>query len=228
MTKINRIRGFIFDLDGVLVDTAMYHEECWREMAQTYQIKVTPEVLEMTKGVSRMDALDIVLQDRAGDFPHEEKVRMASWKNDNYLKKIDKLTPDDLLPGVLKFLETCKRLGLKIGVGSSSKNAKKVLTNLKITHLFDAISDGTNIINSKPDPEVFTIAIERLNLNPGDCIVFEDAQDGIFAAKAAGCWVVGIDTRPVPILHSADLIIAGLNQSTPQNIIDKIQAKKVE
>lgn len=184
----------IFDLDGVLVDTARFHYRAWADMAHDLGFEFTPEQGEVTKGVSRMASLDIVL--RAGGmadrFSQEEKERLAAEKNARYLAYVATMTPDDVLPGVRAFLADLKRHGVKTALGSASKNAGTILDRCAIRDVFDAIVDGTLVSRAKPDPEVFSRGAELLGIAPEACVVFEDAAAGIEAAARAGMRSVGV------------------------------------
>ncbi len=184
----------LFDLDGVLVDTARFHYRAWADLAHDLGFEFTPEQGEATKGVSRMASLDIVL--RAGRlenrFSQEEKERLAAEKNARYLGYVSTMTPDDVLPGVRDFLADLKRHGVKIALGSASKNAGTILDRCALRDVFDAIVDGTLVSRAKPDPEVFAKGAELLNMAPEVCVVFEDAAAGIEAAARAGMRSVGV------------------------------------
>ena len=191
---IKMITCCIFDLDGVLVDTARFHYRAWADMAHELGFEFTPEQGEATKGVSRMASLDIVL--RAGSmenrFTQEEKERLATEKNARYLAYVATMTPDDVLPGVREFLADLKRHGIKTALGSASKNAGTILDRCALRNAFDAIVDGTLISRAKPDPEVFSKGAELLSTSPEVCVVFEDAAAGIEAAARAGMRSVGV------------------------------------
>ncbi len=184
----------LFDLDGVLVDTARFHYRAWADLAHDLGFEFTPEQGEATKGVSRMASLDIVL--RAGGlenrFSQEEKERLAAEKNARYLGYVSTMTPDDVLPGVRDFLADLKRHGVKIALGSASKNAGTILDRCALRDVFDAIVDGTLVSRAKPDPEVFSKGAELLHMAPEVSVVFEDAAAGIEAAARAGMRSVGV------------------------------------
>ncbi len=184
----------IFDLDGVLVDTARYHYQAWAILAQELGFTFTAEQGEATKGVSRMASLDIVLQ--AGGLLHrftvEEKERMAAEKNARYLDFVARMTPDEVLLGVRPFLQDLRAHGVKIVLGSASKNAGVILDRCELRCYFDAVVDGTLVSRAKPDPEVFAKGAEIVRERPSDCVVFEDAAAGIEAATRAGMRSVGM------------------------------------
>ncbi len=189
----------IFDLDGVLVDTAKYHYLAWAALARELGFEFTPEQGEATKGVSRMASLDIVL--RAGGmenrFSAEEKERMAAGKNARYLDYVNRMTADEVLPGVLPFLQELKAKGVGVVLGSASKNAGVILDRCGLRALFDRIVDGTLVSKAKPDPEVFAKGAELAGKEPAVCVVFEDAAAGVEAATRAGMRSVGVGGSPL-------------------------------
>lgn len=201
------MKGCIFDLDGVIVDTAKYHYLAWKKIADEFGFVFTEKDNERLKGVSRMASLDILLSIGGILLSEAEKLQVADKKNEIYLGYILKMTPDEVLPGVLTFLKTLHDQGIKVSLGSASKNAKTILHQVGIENLFDAVADGTNVSKAKPDPEVFLKGAELLNLSPVDCVVFEDAQAGIEAAHRAGMKCVGIGD-PVT-LREADTVVGG-------------------
>ncbi len=201
-------KAFIFDLDGVLVDTARFHYQAWKRLAQTLGFDFTLQQNEQLKGVSRMKSLEYLLDWGGVVCTDEEKQRLATQKNDWYLELVDQMTHSDVLPGVLDFLQYAKANHIKTAVGSASKNAMRILRRIDILDYFDVVVDGNAVLASKPDPEVFIKAAQLLEIHPGDCLVFEDAQAGIEAAKAAGMQVVGIGKESD--LQGADLVVSGV------------------
>ena len=201
------IDAFIFDLDGVIVDTAKYHYLALKKIADEFGFVFTEKDNERLKGVSRMASLDILLSIGGVHLSEGEKLQVADKKNEIYLGYILKMTPDEVLPGVLTFLKTLRDQGIKISLGSASKNAKTILHQVGIENLFDAVADGTNVSKAKPDPEVFLKGAELLNLSPADCVVFEDARAGIEAAHRAGMKCVGIGDSVT--LREADTVVGG-------------------
>lgn len=201
------MKGCIFDLDGVIVDTAKYHYLAWKKIADEFGFVFTGKDNERLKGVSRMASLDILLSIGGVHLSEGEKLQVADKKNEIYLGYILKMTPDEVLPGVLTFLKTLRDQGIKISLGSASKNAKTILHQVGIENLFDAVADGTNVSKAKPDPEVFLKGAELLNLSPADCVVFEDARAGIEAAHRAGMKCVGIGDSVT--LREADTVVGG-------------------
>lgn len=186
------IKGIIFDLDGVLVFTDQFHFAAWKQLASELGYTIDEEMNSRLRGVSRMDSLNIVLEKYEGILSNEQKVVLADRKNKIYLNYLENMVPSDVSNAVRKTLADLHERGYKIALGSSSRNAKIILKKVALEEAFDAISDGTNISKSKPDPEVFLKAAEYLDLQPEECIVVEDAYAGIDAAKAGNMQAVGI------------------------------------
>ena len=180
------IKAVIFDLDGVIVTTDDCHYTAWKKMADDEGIYFDRKINERLRGVSRMQSLEIVLEKSDKAYTEQEKLALAAKKNAYYVDLIQKLTPHDVLGGVMKNLETLKEHGIKIAIGASSKNTPIILNRIGLADYFDAVSDGNNIKNSKPDPEVFLKAAEMLNIAPENCMIVEDADAGIEAGKRAG------------------------------------------
>lgn len=204
------LKGAIFDLDGVIVDTAKYHYLAWRRLAQELGFEFTEKDNERLKGVSRMRSLEILLEvgGMTGRFGQAELDEMARRKNEWYVEYISKMKEDEILPGAAECLKACRARGIRTSLGSASKNSGLILNNLGLRPLFDAIVDGNRTQRAKPDPEVFLLAASDLGLQPGECVVFEDAQAGIEAAKAGGMTAVACG-RPED-LTGWDFIIRGL------------------
>ena len=186
-------KGFIFDLDGVICFTDEYHYLAWKALADSEGIYFDKTINLRLKGVSRMDSLDIILERANKTYTQEEKIAMATKKNEIYCEYLQKMSPKDVTQEVVDTLKKLKEMGIKISLGSSSKNAKLILTKIGLLDMFDAIADGTDITKSKPDPEVFLCAAKKLGFEPKDCCVVEDAKAGIDAAKAGGFTAIGID-----------------------------------
>lgn len=180
------IKAVIFDLDGVIVSTDDCHYHAWKKMADEEGIYFDMEINNRLRGVSRMASLDIVLEMANREYSEDEKQALAEKKNNYYKKLICELTPNDILPGAMETLEELKKNGIKIAIGSSSKNTPIILKQIGLDTYFDAISDGNNITHSKPDPEVFLKAAEMLGISPEHCMIVEDADAGIEAGKRAG------------------------------------------
>jgi beta-phosphoglucomutase len=214
-----KITACLFDMDGVIVDTAKHHFLAWQRLADSLSIDFNEHHNEQLKGVSRVDSLEKILQWGGLVLDNQRKHELMELKNKWYLEYISGLTPDDILPGVLSFFRELKSVGIAIGLGSSSKNANLVLSCLNIESYFDAVVDGNMIHMSKPHPEVFLRGAQLLHSAPSDTIVFEDAQSGIEAAVAGGFHAVGIGSAAVlkgahvvwPSMQSAS--IALLKQS---------------
>ena len=180
------IKAVIFDLDGVIVSTDDCHYRAWKKMADEEGIYFDREINNHLRGVSRMASLEIVLEKANREYSEKEKQEMAERKNNYYKELICELTPDDVLTGVKEKLDVLKENGIKIAIGSSSKNTPIILKQIGLDNYFDAVSDGNNITHSKPDPEVFLKAAEMLNIAPENCMIVEDADAGIEAGKRAG------------------------------------------
>ncbi len=187
-----KYEAVLFDLDGVILSTDDFHYKAWKKMADREGIFFNREINERLRGVSRMESLAIILERAEKEYTEEQKVEMATFKNDFYRESLDELNPNHTFKGVITFLEFLKGRGIKIAIGSSSKNAKFILKQIGLFDTFEAISDGTNITNSKPDPEVFIKAAEMLGVAPQKCLVVEDAEAGIDAAIAGGMDSLGV------------------------------------
>ena len=208
---MNKIKACLFDLDGVVVDTAKYHYLAWNRLANSLGFNFTEKDNERLKGVSRMRSLEILLSVGNVNPSEKEKLKMAKEKNDWYVEYISKLDESEILPGVKEFLIELRQNGIKIALGSASKNSMIILNNLNLTSYFDAIIDGNKVSKAKPDPEVFLLGARELNVQPSECVVFEDAQAGIDAAKAANMKVIGIGQKDV--LVNVDKIFEGLSNA---------------
>jgi len=208
------VKACIFDLDGVVVDTAKYHFIAWRELAKEMGFEFTLEDNERLKGVSRMTSLEILLEIGNITLSDDEKLKLAEKKNEEYLEYIYKMSPEEILPGVKNFIVTLRNKGIKIALGSASKNAKLILDRLGITELFDALVDGNMVSNAKPDPQVFTLGAELLGVENETCIVFEDAVAGLEAAHNANMKCVGVGDKDT--LSEADWNIEGFENIKPE------------
>lgn len=213
------LEAFIFDLDGVITDTAEYHYLAWKELAGELGIPFTREDNERLKGVSRMASLEIILEigGKQTAFTDEEKGRLAAKKNAHYAELIKQITPDDILPGMKQLLADSKEAGFKIGLASASKNAPAVLEGLGLLNEFDYMADANLIANGKPDPEIFLNAAENLQVNPARCIGIEDAKAGVQAIKRAGMFAVGIGSPDQ--LGQADVIYASTKELSLETLI---------
>jgi len=194
-------KAFIFDLDGVIVDTARYHYLAWQKIANRLGIEFTHEHNELLKGVSRVRSLDIILGLGNVQASQEDKDKWLVEKNEDYLQSIDHMRSDEILDGVMPVLEYLKKNNQKIALGSASKNARPILEKVRVLHYFDAIVDGNDVTNAKPDPEVFVKAAQLLGMPSEGAIVFEDAVAGVQAANIARMVSIGIGDKA--ILHEA-------------------------
>lgn len=201
------IRAFIFDLDGVLTDTAEYHYRAWKRLADELGLSFTREDNEHLRGIPRRESLMHLLQGRV--YPEEEIQAMMARKNDYYLQCVKEIAPQDVLPGAKELLEELRAAGYKIALGSASKNAAEVIGRLGLRPLLDAISDGHSVERQKPAPDLFLHAAQQLGLAHDECVVVEDAAAGIEAAKAGGFRSVGLGPRQR--VGSADAIFASLS-----------------
>lgn len=206
-----RLEGMIFDLDGVLCRTDRYHLAAWRALAGRLGIALPPDAAERTRGVGRMESLDIVLGERSKDFTREQKRALAEEKNALYREYLAHLTPADAEPLARETLTELRRRGIKLAVASSSRNAPLIIEKLGFTALLDAVIDGSMISRSKPDPEVFLKAAAALALPPARCAVVEDAQSGIEAARRGGFLAIAYTPTPRR-LTNADAEIHKLTQ----------------
>jgi beta-phosphoglucomutase len=203
-------KAFIFDLDGVIVDTARYHYLAWQKIANELDIDFTLEHNELLKGVSRVRSLDIILEIGKVDASQEDKNRWLTQKNEEYLTYLVDMDQSELLPGVLSMLQYLKEKDQSIALGSASKNARPILEKTGIRHYFDAIVDGNDVSNAKPDPEVFLIAAKLLDVSPENSIVFEDSVAGVQAANIGKMTSIGIGEES--ILYEAKHIFKDFNQ----------------
>jgi beta-phosphoglucomutase len=207
----------IFDLDGVIVDTAKYHFLAWKRLAETLDIEFTKKNNEKLKGVSRMACMDIILKIGNREMENDKKIELATIKNGWYLEYVNKMNEDEILPGSIELINELKSLGVKTAIGSASKNAKTILKKVGILDLFDFISDGTIVSKAKPDPEVFTIVADKLNVDYNKCMVFEDSEAGIEAANKVNMLSIGIGS--IENLPKSEMIFTGLDKINIKNII---------
>jgi len=200
------IKAVIFDLDGVIVDTAHYHYLAWKRLAKELGMDLTIEQNELLKGVSRMRSLEIILELGGISLNESEKERIANKKNGWFVEYVDQMKPDEIFPGVKEKLKSIRAKGIKVALASSSKNAPRVIELLKIENEFDAVVDGTMIAHTKPDPEIFLLAASKLGVAPAACVVFEDAEAGVEAAIAAGMKCVGVGS--LEQLNKANIVVS--------------------
>jgi beta-phosphoglucomutase len=205
-----RTTACIFDLDGVIVDTAKYHFMGWKRLTDQLGIDFNEEDNERLKGVSRMASLEIILGIGGISLDEDTKIEYATLKNKWYVEYITKMTPAEILPGCVEFISELREAGIRIAIGSASKNTPMILKTVGISDLFDAVADGNNIRNAKPNPEVFLKAAELVGAEPAKCVVFEDAVAGVKAALNAGMLCVGIGSPEV--LKEAHYVVSGLHE----------------
>ncbi len=204
------LKACIFDLDGVIVDTAKYHYLAWKKLTVMLNIHFNEKDNERLKGVSRMASLDIILEIGRVTLDEKKKDEYAALKNEWYLDYIRRMTPDEILPGSLELISELTNAGIKVALGSASKNTPLILERLGIEKLFDAVADGNVVSKAKPDPEVFNEAAKMVGVAPEDCVVFEDALAGVEAALNAGMFCIGIGSEK--ILTEAHYVVSGLDK----------------
>lgn len=206
------IKGFIFDLDGVITDTAELHYEAWKKLSDEMGWFFDRGLNEKLRGISRMDSIKVIMDHNKVSLADDVIVELATKKNDLYIDSLESVTPEDYLPGARELLTHLRQEGFLVALGSASKNAVKVLQQLNAMHYFDVIGDGNSVGKSKPAPDIFLYASEKLKLPPNKCIVFEDAEKGIDAAKAGGFYSVGIG--PEDRVGHADVRFDSMKEAT--------------
>ena len=216
------IKAFIFDLDGVITDTAEHHFLAWNRLAQEMNWNFDREVNEKLRGVSRMDSIRIIQDHNGVELPDHELLEMATRKNEYYLQGLEAITPEDYLPGAKELLTQLKAEGFKVALGSASKNSGKVLDQLQAKGFFDVIGDGNSVEKSKPAPDIFLFGAEQLGYKPEECIVYEDAESGVDAAKAGGFYSVGIG--PEERVGHADVCFGSMAEATLFAVKDHFKA----
>lgn len=215
------IKGFIFDLDGVLTDTAEYHYQAWKRMANKLGIPLDREMNEQLKGISRMDSLEriLALGNQTEKYSVEEKEQLADEKNEDYKKLILSVTPNDLLPGIADLLADLKKENIRLALASASKNGPVIMEKLGIADLFDTVVDPASLANGKPDPEIFIKGAEQLQLKPEECVGVEDAQAGIESINAAGIFSVGVGTKEM--MKNADYAVSDTSELKLSDILKR-------
>ena len=213
---MNNIQACLFDLDGVIVDTAVYHYKAWKRLANELGFDFTEEQNELLKGVSRVRSLEIILEIGHVTKTDAEKEELATRKNTWYVNMINQMRPDEILPGAREFVQACRYAGIKTALGSASKNSMTILQKINMVNLFDAIIDGNKVSKAKPDPEVFLKGAEAVGVTPSACVVFEDAIAGVEAAINGGMKVVGIGSPSV--LKGANLVVNGLGEMSLEKL----------
>ena len=206
------IKGFIFDLDGVITDTAEQHYVAWKKLSDENGWEFDREVNDKLRGISRLDSIKVILNHNNLTLDEGTMEELAAKKNDKYVESLDDVTPDDFLPGTKELLTHLRQEGYHVALGSASKNATKVLQQLNALGYFDVIGDGNSVTESKPNPAIFLYGAEKLGLQPDECIVFEDAESGVDAAKAGGFYSVGIG--PKDRVGHADLRFDAMSDAT--------------
>jgi len=218
MVKFAQVKGFVFDLDGVIANTSAYHAKAWHQLADELGVTWTDDLGNQLKGVGRMDSLNLILKSggKENDYTEEEKVKYATKKNENYLNLLKGLTDDDILPGMKEFIEDLNAHNYLISLASSSKNSPKVLEALDLAKYFNERVDPDTLTHGKPDPEIYTRGAEILNLKPEECIGLEDAVAGVKSINGAHETSVGIGDPK--ILNEADINFTDTSQVTLENI----------
>ena len=214
-------KAFIFDLDGVVVDTAKYHFLAWKKLANSIGVDFSHEENEQLKGVSRVKSLEKILEWGKKTISEEEFIELMNLKNEDYLSYINTMSEADILPGVKEVIDYLKDRNIPIALGSASKNARTILEKINLFDAFDVIVDGNNVSKAKPNPEVFVKGAEQMNANKEDCIVFEDSLAGIKAANLAGMISIGIGSKQV--LKKADYVFndfTEINLGFIQNLLE--------
>ena len=214
-------KGFIFDLDGVIVDTAKYHYLAWKKLANHLGFEFTKEQNELFKGVSRKRCLEILLEIGKREATQEEFDTWMVEKNVDYLQYIENMDESEILPDVPRVLELLKENNIPIALGSASKNAQPILEKVNLLHYFDTIVDGNNVTKAKPDPEVFLLAAKQLGVDASDCVVFEDAVAGVEAANVANMMSIGIGEKNV--LTEAQFIFKDFTEISTNFIKDLLK-----
>jgi len=220
---MSSIKGCIFDLDGVVVDTAKYHYQAWKRLANELGFEFDESHNERLKGVSRMRSLEILLEVGGLSFPQEKMEQLAARKNEWYVEYISRMTPNEIFPGSKELLEELRAKGIKLALGSASKNTPLIMDRIGLKDHFDAIIDGNIISIAKPAPEIFLAASKAIGVEPPCCIVFEDAEAGVEAAINAGMRVVGIGNPQV--LKRANLVVPNLKNFTFQYLVNSLSEK---
>lgn len=213
-------KGFIFDLDGVIVDTAKYHYLAWKKLAESIGVNFTERENEQLKGVSRVKSLEKILEWGNKSISEDDFMKLMAIKNDDYLTYINKMDKQEILPDLERVLNLLIQNNQGIALGSASKNAKTILKKVSLIHNFDAIVDGNDVVKGKPNPEVFLKAAKDLKMKPNQCIVFEDSVAGIQAANAADMISIGIGEAE--ILHEADFVFKDFTEMENSFLIELI------
>ncbi|WP_074509831.1 beta-phosphoglucomutase [Planococcus glaciei] len=214
-------KAFIYDLDGVITDTAEFHFLAWQKIAQKLDISIDRQFNEQLKGIGRMDSLELILKldPSLSELSNEEKENLANRKNELYLELVETIDSSNVLPGIEELLAANKEQGLKIALGSASKNALYVLDQLGLTHYFDYIVDASQVSKGKPDPETFTAAADALGIEYPACIGIEDSAAGVAAINAANMFSVGVGDAAQ--LSDADYLVEATSQLDFEEIVER-------
>lgn len=215
-----QLEACLFDLDGVIVDTAKYHFTAWQRLAEELGVAFDHSDNDQLKGVSRVDSLEYILRKGDLDLDNDTKVRLMDRKNAWYLEQVDGMAPDELFPGIVAFLDELRAAGVGVALGSSSRNARLILERCGITDRFDAVVDGNSITFSKPDPEVFLKGAAALKAAPANTVVFEDALSGVDAALNGGFRVVGVGAEGT--LPKSDFMLQGFDGFTMDKLVERL------
>ncbi|PWG01080.1 beta-phosphoglucomutase [Levilactobacillus bambusae] len=223
MVQFSDIKGFVFDLDGVITDTSALHSKAWHKTADEVGVTWTTELDNGLKGISRMDSLNMILAagNKENDYTQAEKEKLADEKNDYYIQLVDAMTAADILPGIQSFLDSLVENHYQISLASASKNAPRVLDKLGLSDYFKKIVNPADLTKGKPDPEIYTKGAELLKLPPEACIGIEDAEAGIDSINAAGETSVGLGDKA--ILKDADMVFATSRELTLGHIADNME-----
>ena len=215
------IKGFIFDLDGVLTDTAEYHYLAWKKLADGLGIQLDRKMNEQLKGISRMDSLDRILAigNQMDRYTLEEKEKLADEKNEDYKELILEVTPNDLLPGIANLLADLRAKDIRLALASASKNGPVIMERLGIADMFDTVVDPATLAKGKPDPEIFIKGAQQLKLKPIECVGVEDAQAGIKSINAAGIFSVGVGTKEM--MKEADYAVTSTKELKLEEILKR-------
>ena len=217
-SSMHKVAAVIFDLDGVLTDTAEFHYQSWQWLMDELGIPFDRQKNEALRGLSRAESLAAILGEQSGKYTETQKTEILRRKNDNYVERVEKMSPSDMLPGAGELLDELHARNIPIAVASSSKNAEAVLARLGIRARFAALVDGNDVPDSKPNPRVFQEAARRLNVTPRNCVVVEDAASGIAAARAAGMRVIGVG--PSARVGRAHVVKASIAEVTPELLLE--------
>ena len=222
------IKGLIFDLDGVITDTAEYHYLAWKSLAEKIGIEIDRAFNEQLKGISRMESLELILQhgNKSEAYTLEEKEKLAAQKNEEYKEYIKQVTPADLLPGIAELLRDAREQGIKMSLASASKNAPEIMQRLEIDGLFEGIVDPASLKAGKPDPEIFIRGAELLGLSVKECVGLEDAEAGIESINAAGMFSVGVGTKDA--MKEADYAVESTAELDLKTILEKVSDFKFD